>query len=42
MSYHGFIVMPTNSGDQLGEFGRKFRKARESRKLSFDDVSNVT
>ena len=42
MSYHGFIVMPTNSGDQLGEFGKKFRKVRESRKLSFDDVSNVT
>ncbi len=26
----------------MGSFGNKFRKARESKKLSFDDVSNVT
>jgi len=26
----------------MGNFGNKFRKARESKKLSFDDVSNVT
>jgi len=26
----------------MGEFGSKFRKARESRELSLDDVSNVT
>ncbi len=25
----------------MGEFGQKFRKARETRELSFDDVSNV-
>jgi cytoskeletal protein RodZ len=26
----------------VGEFGNKFRKAREKKELSFDDVSNVT
>ena len=26
----------------MGEFGDKFRRARESKELSFDDVSNVT
>ena len=26
----------------MGEFGDKFRKAREKKELSFDDVSNVT
>ena len=26
----------------VGEFGDKFRKARESKELSLDDVSNVT
>jgi cytoskeleton protein RodZ len=26
----------------MGEFGAKFRKARESRELSLDDISNVT
>ena len=25
----------------MGEFGDKFRKARETKELSFDDVSNV-
>src|SRR5579872_3533427 len=25
----------------MGDFGNKFRKARESKELSFDDVSNV-
>ena len=29
-------------GIQVGEFGDKFRKARESKELSLDDVSNVT
>src|SRR5579864_837564 len=26
----------------MGEFGAKFRKARESKELSLDDISNVT
>ena len=30
------------SGEPLGEFGNQFRQARESKNLSFDDVSNVT
>jgi cytoskeletal protein RodZ len=29
-------------GVSVGEFGNKFRKAREKKELSFDDVSNVT
>ncbi len=28
--------------DNLGEFGDKFRKAREKKEISLDDVSNVT
>lgn len=43
MAYHVHIVTPTTAGDfLLGEFGDKFRKARESKELSLDDVSNVT
>ena len=30
------------NGVPVGEFGNKFRKAREKKELSFDDVSNVT
>ena len=30
------------NGVSVGEFGNKFRKAREKKELSFDDVSNVT
>jgi cytoskeletal protein RodZ len=30
------------NGVSVGEFGDKFRKAREKKELSFDDVSNVT
>jgi cytoskeletal protein RodZ len=30
------------NGVSVGEFGNRFRKAREKKELSFDDVSNVT
>lgn len=30
------------NGVSVGEFGNKFRKAREKKEISFDDVSNVT
>src|SRR5579872_2107331 len=30
------------NGVSVSEFGDKFRKAREKKELSFDDVSNVT
>jgi cytoskeletal protein RodZ len=41
LSYDVVVVTPT-TGDQVGEFGDKFRKARENKELSLDDVSNVT
>src|SRR3954466_6310478 len=31
-----------SSREIMGEFGDKFRKAREKKELSLDDVSNVT
>src|ERR1700686_1977106 len=35
-------VTHRRSGEYVGEFGEKFRKAREAKSLSLDDVSNVT
>src|ERR1700740_2382522 len=36
-------MLPIREGSlPVGEFGDKFRKAREKKELSFDDVSNVT
>jgi cytoskeleton protein RodZ len=40
MSYHVSETSLRQPHD-MGEFGQKFRKAREARELSFDDVSNV-
>jgi cytoskeletal protein RodZ len=39
LSYDVPIAAATNP---MGEFGEKFRKAREKKELSLDDVSNVT
>ena len=39
MSYDVFV---TYGQAKVGEFGDKFRKAREKKELSLDDVSNVT
>src|SRR3954451_21212195 len=39
LSYHGPWIASRPS--IMGAFGDKFRKARESKELSFDDVSNV-
>src|SRR5215831_18254652 len=37
------MMFPTPEGSStVGEFGDKFRKAREKKELSLDDVSNVT
>ena len=36
------MMSPTPEGLEVGEFGNKFREARERKELSFDDVSNVT
>ncbi len=41
LSYHGFDTTLAGSVT-VGEFGKKFRKARESKELSLEDVSNVT
>lgn len=41
LSYHVVNTDPKGSST-VGEFGDKFRKAREKRELSLDDVSNVT
>ena len=35
------MMFPSSAGN-VGDFGDKFRKAREKKELSFDDVSNVT
>jgi cytoskeletal protein RodZ len=35
-------IAPAEVRIVVGEFGNKFRRARESKELSFDDVSNVT
>ncbi|HTS36457.1 MAG TPA: helix-turn-helix domain-containing protein [Candidatus Solibacter sp.] len=45
MSYHGRVIQGrtrTSPGQTVGEFGDKFRKAREAKSFSLDDVSNVT
>lgn len=34
--------VPLGRGTPMGDFGDKFRKAREKKELSLDDVSNVT
>ena len=40
LPYHVlYIASPIQR--HMGEFGEKFRKARETKELSFDDVSNV-
>ena len=39
LSYDVFVIIRQSN---VGEFGDKFRKAREKKELSFDDVSNVT
>jgi hypothetical protein len=36
------MMFPLSRADTVGEFGDKFRKAREKKELSLDDVSNVT
>jgi len=36
------MMFPSSSETKVGEFGDKFRKAREKKDLSLDDVSNVT
>jgi hypothetical protein len=36
------MMFPLSRADTVGEFGDKFRKAREKKDLSLDDVSNVT
>ena len=41
LSYYVFVIAQLNR-DSVGDFGNKFRKAREAKSLSFDDVSNVT
>jgi len=41
LSYHGLDITPAGS-ITVGEFGKKFRKARESKELSLEAVSNVT
>jgi cytoskeleton protein RodZ len=41
LSYHGFDTTLAGSVT-VGELGKKFRKARESKQLSLEDVSNVT
>jgi len=38
LSYH----VPERTHAPMGQFGNKFRKAREAKNLSYDDVSNVT
>ena len=40
MSYH--VPNTLEGSSTVGEFGDKFRKAREKKELSLDDVSNVT
>jgi cytoskeleton protein RodZ len=42
LSYDGPVISGEANGVSVGEFGDKFRKAREKKELSFDDVSNVT
>ena len=37
----GSIVSPPKPKTRMGEFGDKFRKAREGKELTLDDVSNV-
>jgi len=41
LSYHGPDITPAGS-ITVGEFGKKFRNARESKELSLEAVSNVT
>jgi hypothetical protein len=36
------MMFPVSRADTVGEFGDKFREAREKKDLSLDDVSNVT
>src|SRR3954462_8121047 len=36
------MMFPASGPKTMGEFGEKFRKAREKKELSLDDVSNVT
>jgi cytoskeletal protein RodZ len=43
LSYDGSVTFGEGqTGSRVGEFGNKFRKAREKKNLSLDDVSNVT
>ena len=46
LSYDGPVIIRAKDAsagrDTVGEFGDKFRKAREKKDISLDDVSNVT